>query len=638
MATIIIRKHGVEVERIDMLPPSSPYAIGWTSNNFLQLTQTPASDLTLHAWLEMESEGLLFITAVQETFVQSIVNSVSKTLPPGARCILSNNSLLCFDEYEILLEIPQATIEKTQFLETSKFKRNNVESRLQPHDRASLASTPETLAISATSSPELEDLALDHPQQDAPGDDEENDDSTRQVLHAGDSVAEDMPASPDTGPDMLAAAPLEDTLVDGRPQMSDTRNDERMATAVSWRVAVSYSPRMYTWHTYPLHIDWHPLGGQQPDSAKSADHGDRPKWNILPIFPGTLVTPPVAVVDACWLQQVQFTLMPQSKSRSLDAYVEVQQDGRTIARIATPVTQARWPARASKLLAHTVNAELSPAPFPTRQVRAPTSVAASKPQADTCYQRAREFARRGLPDQAAAAYDQALAIYRQLDAGYDYGLMLCNVASFYLTQKNHDRALALYAEEQAVWIRLGKEPERGRCLSNIGILYQTRQQYDKSIVFLKEAIEVRRSAGDRRGQICSMQELTRCYCANRNFSECLDMCEQLHVILNEYDKKEQAFVYHMKGAIAYEAFEYDDAIEYFQDALSLNELMALPLAMANDMFNLGLCYRAKQNKDMALEYLQRAYTIYSKYGLTGENRHWLQLAEQYLRQLEQWEV
>jgi tetratricopeptide (TPR) repeat protein len=282
--------------------------------------------------------------------------------------------------------------------------------------------------------------------------------------------------------------------------------------------------------------------------------------------------------------------------------------------------------------------ELESAPKPsavsTRERQEPTQ--AQRTQAETWCELAAQYASQGKATEALDLYEKALPIYRKLGIRYEVGVMLGNLGRLLCEKKDFDRALEFWAEEQSIWIQLGREQERGRCLSSLGMLYQLRQQYDKAILFLKEAAEVGKFLGDKKGQIISLQKLAETYRINKNFEEAMHVCRQMEEILTEYDKSERAFVYHTKGLLLFDALNYDDAIDYFQDAVALYESIESPICMTEGVFYLGLCYRAKRESKVALSYFRRAYEMYMKEA-SQESQKWLNQASNYIQELEQGE-
>ena len=94
----------------------------------------------------------------------------------------------------------------------------------------------------------------------------------------------------------------------------------------------------------------------------------------------------------------------------------------------------------------------------------------------------------GRWDDAIAAYEQSLAIYRSLGDRHGEGATLNNLGVVYRNQGRWDNAIAAYEEALAICRSLGDRHGEGQTLTNLGVLYERQGDPERAATLYAEAL------------------------------------------------------------------------------------------------------------------------------------------------------
>jgi non-specific serine/threonine protein kinase len=97
---------------------------------------------------------------------------------------------------------------------------------------------------------------------------------------------------------------------------------------------------------------------------------------------------------------------------------------------------------------------------------------------------------------AIAAFEEALAIFRELGDGTGAGACLANLATALQDSGELDRAMALHHEALALRQAVGDDVGAATTLSNIGVLHYLKGELDEASALLEESLDRYRTLGD----------------------------------------------------------------------------------------------------------------------------------------------
>jgi predicted ATPase/DNA-binding SARP family transcriptional activator/DNA-binding CsgD family transcriptional regulator/Tfp pilus assembly protein PilF len=110
-------------------------------------------------------------------------------------------------------------------------------------------------------------------------------------------------------------------------------------------------------------------------------------------------------------------------------------------------------------------------------------------------------------EQASAAYEERLGIYRRLGDKKGIANALGNLGAVALPQGDHGRATQLLEESLVLLRELANERDIARVLTSLGILALSRNDHARAAALLEEALTLVRKAGDVRGMAIALNNL-----------------------------------------------------------------------------------------------------------------------------------
>ncbi|GAA0891916.1 hypothetical protein GCM10009122_15950 [Fulvivirga kasyanovii] len=147
-------------------------------------------------------------------------------------------------------------------------------------------------------------------------------------------------------------------------------------------------------------------------------------------------------------------------------------------------------------------------------------------------------------------------------------------------------------------------------INNVGKLYQTIEGYKDAIPYFEKAAQIYEESGDFKNQSIAYTNLAICNSKTGRYAEAkenikLAIAQQLQFDSN--DANRLAHVYNEAGNIYYHANQYDQAIEYYNEALAFNPSHEQMLVILYD--NLANTYLTKGNYDKATKFLLKGTGI-----------------------------
>ncbi|MDF5713532.1 MAG: tetratricopeptide repeat protein [Rhizonema sp. NSF051] len=231
--------------------------------------------------------------------------------------------------------------------------------------------------------------------------------------------------------------------------------------------------------------------------------------------------------------------------------------------------------------------------------------------AEKLFQQGLQQYRQGYFSKALKTYQEALAIYRQLNDKAGIGQSLNDIGMVYISLEKNDQALEVL--QQALFIRqqLKDRKGEGETLDNIGTVYGAQHKYNKQQEFLQQALAIRREVKDRGGEGKTLRKIGLNYSDIKQDTEALKSLQQALTINREVNDRYQEGItlFSIGKVYLFDKKEYTTALEWYEKALVVNREVGNFYVQSISLETLGLIYQTQGKYDKPLEYYQQALKI-----------------------------
>ncbi|MDX6386521.1 MAG: hypothetical protein QOD85_323 [Gaiellaceae bacterium] len=121
--------------------------------------------------------------------------------------------------------------------------------------------------------------------------------------------------------------------------------------------------------------------------------------------------------------------------------------------------------------------------------------------------------RQGDLDLAQELWEEALALYRELEDSEEVGRAIAELGSVALAKGDLDRAVVLYEESVPLFREQGHKSRLSVALSNLGAIASTRNDPKTAVGYLLPAVELSRETSDVDSLGIALHNLARSYLA-----------------------------------------------------------------------------------------------------------------------------
>jgi len=264
------------------------------------------------------------------------------------------------------------------------------------------------------------------------------------------------------------------------------------------------------------------------------------------------------------------------------------------------------------------------------------------------------------PDSALYYANQAELIFTKSDPDQLLPFLFKNKGKIYQAKMAYERSLFYYRKAYNEFIKLEEHQEIGSCALSIGNIYYEMADFSEAYYFFLQSLNAYEMAGDRSG-IAKMEnnlgtvahEMGKLDEAEKHYMNALEIYRENNLVKEEskalnniglilYDRQQYdsaLYYFHLVDekidqdsigssqeyyilsgvysnmALAYiELKEYDMALRYLREGLSLAKVIGDQYTIGSVFNNLGSLFREMANQDSALFYLHRSLQIADKHG------------------------
>lgn len=192
----------------------------------------------------------------------------------------------------------------------------------------------------------------------------------------------------------------------------------------------------------------------------------------------------------------------------------------------------------------------------------------------------------GQYDQVLEGLDKILAINRQLDEPCQNSSLLFTVRDVYQRLGQPEKALKTLDQLLAIDRKVGDHIGERSILLNISEIYEQQKQYEQALQFYQQALAIDR-------ELCVSEATPQ---------------EARSQVMEAYIVNEvmEAYILTRIGGIYEQQGNYDQALQFYQQALTINRKPSNPLGAINAFMSLSRVYQRLRQYEQALESYQQA--------------------------------
>ncbi|MGM0549651.1 MAG: tetratricopeptide repeat protein [Bacteroidota bacterium] len=209
-----------------------------------------------------------------------------------------------------------------------------------------------------------------------------------------------------------------------------------------------------------------------------------------------------------------------------------------------------------------------------------------------------------------SAYD----ISRSLQDEYGMAAALNRIGNTLHLQGKYTEAFEKYEQALTLNSKINDNQELARSLTNLGSSYRIFGNYEKALQLHLEALEMHEKTGSSNGKAWTALNIARLFKFMKNYKKALEYVDKAMLWYQEVESetgvttgitlclKEKAAIFNLRGDI-------DQAINYSQQVLSINQRNNNQYGVANTYHTLGKIYYQQEEYDTALNYFERSLEI-----------------------------
>lgn len=184
---------------------------------------------------------------------------------------------------------------------------------------------------------------------------------------------------------------------------------------------------------------------------------------------------------------------------------------------------------------------------------------------------------------------------------------LLNLGNVYLELDNWEKTEVCYFKSLALYTKMENKKGIGKCLINLGAYHNDYGEFEEAIPYLLDALKYEKNISkldlantyNNLGVAVAYQGLGKKYNLEKSYQKALQLYQDLG------NERMQALTGNNLGKHHYEEKEFDEAITYLLIADNLISTSESPVTKCNLFYNIYKSYNAKNNDDLAYEYLQK---------------------------------
>src|SRR6056297_521396 len=213
--------------------------------------------------------------------------------------------------------------------------------------------------------------------------------------------------------------------------------------------------------------------------------------------------------------------------------------------------------------------------------------------------------------EAMQHFEKSLELSRTYDFTAGEAAALNRMGNTYQLMGQYEQALKFYQQALSINKRMDNNQEIARNLTNLGSIYRLFGNYELAINQHLEALEIYEGLQNNEGIAWSALNIARLFKMMKNYVKSIEYINQLlgiYQAIEEDNRVPVGVTLCLKefGDVYYEMGDYDQAIDYINRVLRMNEKSGNKLGVANSLSMLGKIYFDAADYTKATSYLKRS--------------------------------
>jgi len=219
---------------------------------------------------------------------------------------------------------------------------------------------------------------------------------------------------------------------------------------------------------------------------------------------------------------------------------------------------------------------------------------------------------RGCFQQSLEAFTKAHELFTASDRLPGVAMSLNNIGNVYRYIGDTRSALLFFQEAYEIYSRLEKLEGAIQALSNQAAIHIQDNRLDEAATTIQAAEKMAESSGKTIAHVLNNKGilLTR----QNRYEDAETVLMQALEATAPDDTHAYATVYSSLGSLMFEKTDYDQAIEFYEKALSLDRQSDFHPGLADNLNVVGKIYFQQEKYDQATAYFQRSVKIYALFG------------------------
>ena len=233
---------------------------------------------------------------------------------------------------------------------------------------------------------------------------------------------------------------------------------------------------------------------------------------------------------------------------------------------------------------------------------------------------------RGNYPQALEYYQQALDILEEFNSPVDEGSILSNIGEAYNNMGQYALALDYFEEALSFFAGLENPYRQGTLLNNIASIYENVGQYEQALKSYQDALVLREEAKDIGGVAQTLNNIGVVYTylgeisqddnlSQENLNNALEYYQKALTLFEEIDNlAEQGRILSNLGGVYSNLSQYSQALEYYQRGLVIRREVEDRLGERVTLNNIGGVYDSLGQYEQALEFYEQSLSLARQIG------------------------
>jgi CHAT domain-containing protein/1,2-phenylacetyl-CoA epoxidase PaaB subunit len=214
-------------------------------------------------------------------------------------------------------------------------------------------------------------------------------------------------------------------------------------------------------------------------------------------------------------------------------------------------------------------------------------------------------------EQAIAFYEQALALYREVQDRAGEGRTLTRLGQAYYALSQYKQALALSEEALAIHREVHNRRDEGITLGLLGNVYARLSQYERALALYEQALTIHRELHNRGWEGSTLRALGNAYWGLSQYEQAIALAEQALTIHREvHIRRDEAVTLVLLGQVYESLSQYEQAIALYEQALTIHREVHIRRAEGFTLANLMEGWKARGEPRLAIFYGKLAVNVY----------------------------